>query len=271
MAGVLSTYGQYSLTDSVRHVDLSAYAGVLAGGRVSVTNAKLSGTASFRAGGTVAFSPARWFSSYGLGAFDADETGAVTPLYLLGVTFRPVSKLGITIGKIATPMTELRPLPTTMAGQFEPWTKSRILGSALGGKVRFAPTKNVSLVAGGFLRGTDGSVELGLSMPHFQMAGYCTVRGRSFGVAATATTKWATGTVGYNHRKDFALFANVTIPKTGGLSVYSDVGFDPAGWKLVRGEWGILYGTQYRFVRILTGCGYSQEARSAKLYVMLTL
>ena len=200
-----------------------------------------------------------------------DETLTVTPLYLVGATFKPVERLSITVGKIASPMTELRPLPTTMPGQFEPWTKSRILGSAIGGKVRYAFTDKVSLVTGGFLRGTDGTVELGLAVPHLQLAGYYAVKGKTFGAAATASSKYFSETLSYNHRKDAASLTVLTIPKGRELALYSDVGVDASKWVFTRGEWGILDKFSYKFIKVLTAVGYSQEIRSVKVYVMVAL
>jgi hypothetical protein len=216
-------------------VTITGYAGILAGPKISIETGKTGGFSSFRFGGTVRFIPKKWISFYGLAACEVNETGNVTPLYLMSIILKPSKTSLISFGKIATPMTELRPLPTTLGGQFEPWTKSHILGSAYGGKITIIPNKKVSLVAGGSWRGTDGSAELGLSVPHFKIAGYYMVRSHGFGGAAILTYPWFAQTVSYNYNETLGINTNISILKTG-FSLYSDIGLDAKNWDFIHGE-----------------------------------
>ncbi len=269
----VSAHAQFAWTDTVHSVTITGYAGILAGPKVSTETGKFGGFATFRGGATVTFFPkwAKWMTAYGLGAIETDETGTVSPFYLVGTTFRPHAKVAITVGKIATPMTELRPLPTTMAGQFEPWTKSHILGSAMGGKVAYTPSKNLSLVAGGFWRNGDESVELGFTVPYVKTAGYFLVQSKTFGIATTGTYKWLAQTFSYNHKKDFASLTCFDIPKTQGVSLYADIGFDANTWRLIRAEGGILKFYSYKgLINVLYGAGYAHEIHTVRAYVMVS-
>ena len=267
----LCSYGQIEWNDTVRNISVTGYAGMLAGPKVSVDSGKILGAAMLRVGGSGSIAPTKWLSLYGLAAMDVDETLAVTPWYLVGVTLRPSHKLAITLGKIVTPTNELRPGIATMSGQFEAWTQGQIPGSAIGGKVSWFPHKNFSLVAGAFWRDKDVSIELGFSVPHTRIAGYSMVRSKTFGVAVDFSYKWYSQVLVYNHKRNIGSFTGFAIPKTQGVAIYSDIGFSASNWRLVRGEWGMYKLFSYKQINIIIAAGYSQEIRSVKGYVMVSL
>jgi len=231
------------VVDSSKNFKAEVYAGILTGPHMTVKDStKISAFVTVRAGGNIYWTPQPWFSLTGIAAAEINEKASVTVLYLVGARFKLHKHVFITVGKIGTPMTELRPFPNTMGGQFEPWTKRQILGSAFGGKATFKINEKSSIVAGGFLRDKDGSIELGAKTRFVQLGGYYLVKARTFGAAATLSTKYVSQTLVYNHQRNFGSLTNITIPKTAGLGLFSDVGFGINGkhWDWIRGEWGVM-------------------------------
>lgn len=266
------SFGQIFLTDSATHTEISVYAGVLAGPKVAVDNAKVSAHYSLRSGGTIMYSPKRWVSIYGLGAGETAQTDTTTPFALFGGIIRPWKSVKIVGGKIASPMTELRPLPTTGAGQFEPWTKSHIPGSALGAKVQWSRAQHFSIVAGMFKRDTDVSNELGLQFSHIHVAGYMMQKTQRYGTALELDYPFLYAMLVYNQQENVGVLISIPVPKTTCLSIYTDLGWIPSSgseWKWVRGEWGFLQTAHIRKIQTLEGIGYSWEKRSVNVYVFI--
>lgn len=271
LLATLCVHAQIRFTDSVKHFTASVYAGTLAGPKVSIDHAKIGGFVTLRAGGDIAWHPIPQIRCMILGAGEVNETGTITPFTLAEIRFLLAKKkLSIVLGKIATPMTEMRPLPITGNGQLESWTEARIPGSALGGKIAYSFEK-VTITAGGFWRSSDASVELGLKVNHFHIGGYYLVRSHLFGTACKVTFDRFSEVLIYNHKSVIASATSVTISKKQSISIYSDVGISTQGWKLSRGEWGILKGFSYKSLQILTGIGYAQEIKSFKAYCYLHL
>lgn len=277
MANIIITvcaFGQVTFNDTVRNITVTGYAGVLAGPTISLTTGKVTGLATFRAGGTASLAPKKWISFYGLGAFDVDETGKVVPLYLLGIKFKPAKTMVITVGKIASPLTELRPLPTTNFGQFEAPTRAKILGSALGGKITFTPYKSFSVNAGSFWRNTDATVELVVGIPYTKIGGYYGVQSKTFGGVIDFSYQWFSQLVVYNHTKELSFNTWIDIPKTSGIGIYSDWTMNMQTLKFARGEWGILKSFSYKITKVLIGVGGGiplDKKPYLNGYVMVTL
>lgn len=265
-------YSQITHTDSVRHVSISGYAGVLAYPAINVQDKKISAHVTTRLGAVVNWFPKSYISLFGLAAIEIDETAHVDPFVLVGLKLSPHKKVLITVGKIATPMTELRPLPTTSAGQFESWTQSKILGSAYGGKVAYSPNKKFTLTTGGFWRGgNEASVEMGIKIPYTQIAGYYLVDKKTFGTAVKVDYKWLTLVINYNHKQNAGLFNCIEFPKTHGLSLSSDIGFDTNTGNMIRGEWGLYEPVKSKWVNALFGLSYNHIAHSINTYVFVYL
>ncbi len=207
-------FSQIDITDTINHTVLTPYIGVLAGPKVTTKEVKTSQMTFLRFGGSILWTPKKWVSFYGMGAGESDGTGTVTPFSLLGVKFSPSKSISITGGKMASPMTELRPSPTTAGGQFEPWTKAQILGSALGGKVAVKMNDNISIVSGGYWRNTEASAEVGFKVPYTQVAGYYMVKSKVFGGAMSFAYKYFSMTAIYNQRQNVSSLKILEIPYT---------------------------------------------------------
>jgi hypothetical protein len=140
-------------------------------------------------------------------------------------------------------------------------------------KLAFESSANgvVSVEFGGFWRGdTVATAELGIRLPYTQLAGYYRIDNKTFGAAVQVTTTYVSETVQYSYKGTFGTLTNILIPKTEGLDLYSDVGFD-AKWKLVRGEWGILKLFSIKKVKGLFGAGYCLDSKSVNGYLQINL
>lgn len=231
---------QMAFTDTVSHTAATVYAGTLAGPKTAVRDGKTQNMSTLHAGGSITWTPANWLSLFGVGGVELAQNDTVTALVVYGIRFSPVQSLSLTVGKIATPVTEFRPALMTAASQFEPWTLSRIPGAALGSKVTYAPTKDLSFVAGNFWRGTEASLEFGMHYKYVSVAGYYLNVSHTYGFATDFTYKRFRTAVSYNHSQSVGMFTLLGIPRVSTLSVYSDMGFHPVSGKMLRGEWGFL-------------------------------
>lgn len=267
-------HAQISRSDSVHGLTVSGYAGILAGPSITFPKGKVSGFTTFRAGGYANWQPKSWVGLSGFGIIQVGNSGTIMPMYMLSATVHPHKRMTVTVGRIASPMTELRPLPYTGPGQFESWTEAQILAPAIGGKARMQldSANRYSVTVGGFYRNdSTTTVEIGIRFPYVRIASAYNIQGKTFSIASEVITKWFSNTTVYNHNQ---LLGNVTvvfIPKTNGLMVYSDIGFATPEWKCIRGEWGVLKSFSFKFTKGLFGLGYAHETKSVKGYFMINL
>ena len=264
---------QIEYKDSLTSVYGTVYAGTLMGPKIAVKNAATSAFYSLRVGGTIYWTPQKWITVYGVGAGETDQTDTTTPFALFGINIKPSKVFSIVFGKIASPMTEMRPMPQTASGQFEPWTKSHILGSAVGGKITISPNEQLSFVAGNFWRGTEATQEFGLRYGKFSATGYYLNQSKSFGGAIDFTFKRLNTVVMFNP-KNTGMFNLFEFNHKASLFVYSDIGFKPnegdmKKWAMLRGEWGLFKTSQIKWVKVLLGAGYAEETKSIKGYVFI--
>ncbi len=262
-----NAHSQIALSDSANNTEIKVYAGNLAGSKVS-TNGNVGGFCYTRLGGIILWEPSKWFSIYALGAGELDQTGKFSPFGLFGTNFMH-KKIKLTLGKVATPMTELRPLPTTSAGQFEPWTRQQILGSALGGKIS-ANFKKVYVVSGVFKRDSNYSLEVGLKISKIQLAGYYMPLSKTFGFASNVNFKNVSTTAFVHSTQVAGMLHVITVPRLK-ISLYSDIGYDFKNTKLLRGEWGAFKTFHSKQLNALLGLGYSQEIKNFKSYIFIFL
>jgi len=265
------SFGQYVFNDSIRNITITGYAGVLMSPKLSVKTAKPSAMITVRLGGTVEWEPKPWLLLYGLGAGEIDQTGSVSPFGVMFIKLKPHKKVAISLGRIASPMTELRPIPTTGRGQFETWTQAQIPGAGFGGKIAYSPTSKISLVTGGVWRGSTATIEAGISVPYTKIAGYYQLDNHNFGAALTFGYKIFTTALMYNHRKNAGAMQTLEIPKAKGFSLYSDIGFNTNNGSMLRGEWGCYIPVKVKFINGLFGLGYDHIAKTVNSYVFVYL
>ncbi len=263
-----NAYSQIILKDSANNAEINGYVGTLGGSKVLAKDGGVTNFCIFRTGGTISWKPTDWFSIYALGAGELDQAGKFSPFGLFGTNFIH-KKVKLTLGKVATPMTELRPIPTTGAGQFEAWTRQQILGSALGGKISVAFKKGYA-VGGVFKRDSTYSLEGGLKISKIQLAGYCMPLSKTFGFASNVNLKNVSTTAFVSSTQVAGMLNIITVPRLK-ISLYSDIGYDFKHTKLLRGEWGAFKTFRSKQLNALLGLGYSQETHSFKSYIFVYL
>jgi len=259
---------QITEKDSVNNIESTIYVGTLGGPKIG-TDGKNENFINTRIGGTILWSPSKNLSFFGLGVGEADQAGRVSPFTLFGTTIAH-KKIKMMFGKIASPMTELRPVPSTSSGQFEPWTRAQILGASLGGKITLN-FKNISFIGGNFVRGNEYSHEIGIKTKHIQAACYRMNASGMFGGAINANFKNISTTFMFNDGKNIGILNIVTLPYTRDFFAYSDIGFNTKKDKMIRGEWGLFKTFSTKNIKGLLGLGYSDEVNSLKGYIFLHL
>ncbi len=254
-----ASQAQIEYTDTQKHVACTVYAGILAGPKVVAENGSTAAFYSLRAGGTIAWTPKRWITLFGLGGGETSQTDTTVPFALFGLKLRPTNNITLTTGKVASPMTEFRPLPTTAGGQFEPWTKSHILGSALGAKVCYAPTQKLAFTVGSFWRNTETSYEAKIQYGPVAFGGYYMGVSKTYGAAVEAVTGRVSTTAMFNQKQNVGMFNTFELSRAQSFFLYSDVGFDYECKKMLRGEWGFFKTTSFLYLKVLIGAGYAEK------------
>lgn len=257
--------------DSSKTFKVEGYAGILVGPKISVDTNKVSAFAALRLGANIYWTPTTWFVFSGIAAGEINEKGSLATVYLMSTRFVVHERLAITIGKTASPMTEMRPVPTTNWGQFETWTSAQILPGAIGGKATITINKESRIVAGAFWRAKDVSFEISTKVPYVHMGAYYQAVSRTFGGAIKVSTKYVNTTVAYNHKGNLGINTSLNIPKTDGVILYSVVGFAANDWKWIRGEWGVLKVFTIKKVQALVGMGYAHDNKGVWGYLQVSL
>lgn len=190
----------------------------------------------------------------------------------------PNQKWSLEAGRMATSITEMRPIPATSAGHFETWTQSRLPGSALGVKVG----KNFK----------SSSVKLGVAERDKKVefsAHFATKIGENeFNLAGMINENYKNLSLGLAHKignlyqvfvyaeennnteilepassQIIAYFGSYGI-RSSSYRVYLDAGYNLEKEEFPRLEFGLLKnfaGT----LKGLAGVGYSHEIKKSKL------
>lgn len=266
----LNSAAQVEHVDSTNHFTVTGYAGILAGAQVPTDTLQAPiGFSYLRVGATALWQPSQHWTFYSLGGAELSHTGSVTPFSLFAIGYIPTKRVSIISGKIASPMTEIRPMPVTRAGQFEPWTRAQIPGNSLGLKTRVTIGKNATLVAGSAWRNRCITTELAFKTKGIHAGAYYVPQTRMFGGAVTVEWKNGSGTLVYNHKGTAGGIVFHTIPKA--CSFYVDAGVSTNTWKLVRAEAGVLKMWNGKVLKALIGFGYAHEIRSVKTYCFVSI
>ena len=266
------SHAQIAFKSSTDSVSCTWYAGTLAGTKVSVNdaNAKTTALFSIRAGGSITWAPTKWFSVFGLGIGDINQTDTLTPTVLFCVKFKPVKSVVITLGKTSSVVTEMfRPVPSTPDAQFETWTTSQIPGAALGGKINISFGKHDTVILGNFWRGAEASSELGFRYKKFSIGGFYMNKSKQFGGAVSFVSEKFKSVITFSDKKSTGIYNSVGVPWIKNLSVYSDLGFNPDNWKTMRNEFGLLENAKLGHLQIMIGVGFDQQLNFAKGYVRI--
>ena len=270
LCGAINASAQISFSDSTNRISGTWYTGILAGPKVFTKDARSVSFYSLRVGGTITWSPTKWFSLFGLGAGEIDQTDTLTPFTHFCVKIKPIKSVVITLGKTSTIMTEIfRPIPTSAFGQFEPWTLAQIPGPGLGGKINISLGKKINILAGNFWRGTEASHEFNFRYGKFNLGGYYMNASKLYGGAINFVSEKFSSTIMYNDKKNTGTVNSIAIPRVKNFVIYSDLGFEPNKFKTIRNEIGFLKNAKCGHVQLMFGMGYDQQVDCVKGYLRI--
>lgn len=244
------------------------YAGMLGVNDFSVDSIGYRGFAKLRLGASAKLRVSKVVTVESFIAEDITSAGSSVGASAFFVRLEPTKSFSLTIGKGPQASTFLhRAHPVSSGGQFETFTHNAIPGAAPDVRANLQLGK-ASLV---------GSVGVPDSLPEYHL-------GVSF--TGLVVSSWYSGNhhwggaVTYKSKRTKTIFVarNDLLASTFTLNVnkryilYTDMGVSTDRWKLIRGEFGILrtFDTG-SFAKGLLGLGYSDELRSVRGYLYVTL
>lgn len=260
---------QITYRDSAQGLTIAGYAGVMSGPVVSVETPTTGHYATMRVGGDFSWQQSKSLILFGTGSLELNNSAPMITTTMMGATIGS-GRTKFSLGKILTPMTDIRPVINSRDGQFEFWAQYTIPANAIGGKLSHKINDKVSLSVGSFWRDTTTTLEGGLKVGKTNVAGYYSTQDQSFGLAGITSNKYFDLTLSYNYQKTVGSYLSVNLPSSWYL--FSDVGFTPTGqFDFVRGEWGVYKTLQVKYSQILYGVAYDHGIKSVKGYVMINL
>jgi hypothetical protein len=265
----ISSFAQISsikVTDEVT-VD-KLYAGSLSKLQFSTDSLSTTGYTSLRVGAMATYKPVKWIS-FTSWAICQTETGTSPwTLQQAYLTITPIKKLSVTIGSMATLVTEQRPLPVTADGQFESVSESQIPGGSLGAKVKYNIGSSFQLAGGIAVRKGLPEYAGRITYKKVQLSGWYSQCDSLFGTALTVDFKRVYSTFVFKQK---TIADVLTIKLSKDWSLYSDVVYDLSTKKLYSGEIGIMKSFESKYLKGLFGLTYDYKLHSVSSYLFIHL
>jgi len=190
-------------------------------------------------------------------------------------------KFNLEFGRMATPATEIRPLPPTADGHFETWTEALMPGGAIGAKIGY---------------NTDfGSIKIGVASrknPEYSFHLNTQIKGSPFNlVGVLGGEKKDNYLVGLTHKvgklyqvavfkqqynfetlsseQVVGYFGNYELSVKMKLNVYLDAGYNLNTQDIPRLEGGLIKNFSSKHLGGLLALGYSHEIKAIKGYIFI--
>ena len=226
------------------------------------------GTTSFRAGIMGTYAPTQWISlkSFGMCQMEDGKTPWSVQQYWMKIT--PIKGLGIELGNMATLPTDQRPNPTTADGHIEPWAEKQITGMTVNAKIKYSLDSNLLFAAGIANRNNLPEYSGKIQFKKIQFSGWYTAYSKETGAALTIDNRklHTTFVVRKNVIADIFL---ITLNEKKGISLYSDMGYDPTHKKLIHGEWGLRKAYQSKYLKGIFQLTYDAHKINASFFAHL--
>jgi hypothetical protein len=177
------------------------------------------------------------------------------------------------IGRMATPSTELRPLPPTADAQFETWTQSRLPGGSVGIKGGYVFAKDQVITLG--LHERNGQAEYGarLQINKFNLAAAYETAGDKLSLGSSYKSKSSYHFLSAVSDKEETIVGSLTIIDfqiaKQELKAYLDAGYSFSSEDFPRLEIGLLKNIEAGLAKGLFGLGWSYEIKAVKAYLFV--
>ena len=243
------------------------YAGTLSWSTVSIDSLNATNTAGIRFGAQATWRPSQYFAMCSMAAYEGQSGNTSWSMNQFAFIINPTKRLTITSGNVCTLVTEQRPSPITGAGQFETWTQSRIPGMALVAKASYELADKTFVGFAVARRNNKPEYQANFSLRKFTVSAYYDEWNKKYASVLTFKAGRLNEIIVW---KQDELIANTTtfdLGKGKDYCLYSDIGYDLANKKLLRGEWGVLKTFSTPYFEGLIGPGYCYEDRSLHFYL----
>lgn len=254
-------------------VTSGVYAGILNTTAFSVDESVRKNFYSFRVGAIAAWQATPWMKFNSFATFDYSD-GNGLPINSVSVKlYSHKEKMGLEMGYMATPSTELRPLPPTGDGHFETWTHSRIPGGSLGAKATYRFDKGVCVGLGIAERGDKAEYHAKISYKKTEFTSYYSVFNEKFGAATVFSVGRLYNVISLENLGESSVIANFSNFDIGkGMSLYIDAGYETQKSEFPRMELGFIKGFQFqKFGSGLWALGYKHESKEINAYLFVHL
>lgn len=265
-----SSFAQISVPVS-KTVTVNPYVGILSWSAFSVDSLHASHEAGIRFGAIAVWRPTNWFAVKGTAVYNLATGNNSWSMNQMSAIFNPVKSVTITVGNMATLVTEQRPSPATADGQFETFTEAQIPGMALCAKAVWDVTENVSFGGAVASRNDKPEYQAMFRWKDIKLSGLYSEWDKKVGGALTVKVWKITEVFVYRQDKVVSNLFMLNLGPDKNWCLYSDTGYDLQQDKLVRGEWGALYNFSSKYVKGLIGPGYCHDDRSIHVYLFVHL
>ena len=280
--GVFAQIQKIICTDDSSVVINNVYLGVLNSVNFSTKEMTFTSPYSLRAAAMVTWHVNKWAEFKTFAVYTrADGADAVNNQFYVNLHRKNWS---LTFGKMATPATEIRPLPPTADDHFITWTEAQIPGSALGAKIGYNTSfGNIKIGVAARNKQPEFSIHLGTKIRkdtiHIvgsvggenkanYVIGLTHRRNRLYQVAAFKQTF---NKKSLNDDKMICYFVNYKISKSLKLDCYLDAGYNISIKKSPRLEGGVIKNFKSALFKGLIALGYANEEQAIKGYLFVHL
>lgn len=260
----------------------NVYLGILNSINFSTEEMTFTAPYNLQAAAMVTWHASKWADFKTFAVYNrANNTDAVNNQFYVNLHHKNWS---LDFGKMATPATEIRPLPPTAAGHFETWTESQMPGSALGVKAGYktnfgsikvgVASRNKKAEFSAHLATKIGSHEIhavgaiGGTQKTNYLVGLTHKYNRLYQVAVF---KQAFNKESLSNEQIAGYFVNYEISKKAKFAFYLDAGYNLTTKKSPRFESGIMKNFESKIFKGLIALGYSEEVQAVKGYIFVHL
>ncbi len=240
------------------HID-KLYAGLLTSTSFLEDNSNYRNSSSFQFGARVNL----WiipetFRIRSFGVVKFTEREAVKYIRSYEAIFTPSKKIAIHVGKMATPITELRPNPTTWQSQVETNAESTIPGGKPGIKLKYNVSKDLNFALG--IHDHNNQTVQHLKISYRQLAFATFLKDQKL----FSAIKWQyeKGSLIITRNNNETTFSSIITVSTH-YKFYLDMQYDDSAKKLTYGEWGLRRSfSKSNTIRGFLSIGYNYNSKN---------
>lgn len=248
---------------------IGAYAGMLNWAEFPTRAMEVKGRSNLIAGVSMNYLLAKgiYFNSWAM--IQVNDDASTTSAQRFWFQAKPIKRLSIELGDMASIPTEQRPLPITGDGQFEPTALQQITGGGIGIKMKYQITNNWELAGGVVERNKLPEYSGRVSYKKIVFSTWYSQWDTRYGSALSIKIHPVSTTIVWNQHRRISNILVINLSHD--WSLYSDMGYDLHSKELLRGEWGILKSLSTKWINVITGTSWNNETKAVRVYCQIGL